>query len=437
MLSDFSGSTENVTAEPSGITLKGLNISKGAGKRLRRTVDVRTACIALEVDEGAGKHLHEMRRLYGQACSLLVPIVLADKSRKQRLWQRFNLHKAAYPVVRAKVPEIGSQLACNVMRSVSSAFKSWISNHPDFSKNKTKELPSISFSRPVVHLDKNTITFFDNYSRATVFTPAGRVTVKLCPGGYQERLLAGLKAESASGIEKDERIFKLGECNLVWKCGIKGKPSRWELHIAVEMKLKEVSLDNLKLDEVMGVDVGENNAGALSTGRIYKAGKMKDDRDKYLSSRKRFQRNGSRSAKQTLRQASGRERRHVEQINDEISKSVVEEAIKHKKRLIVLEDLTDIRSRIKAGLKVRARLHRWPFRQLQQKITDKAARAGIEVIFVNPRYTSKTCPRCNAIGTRHKHRFACKNCGYVAHSDLNGGRNLQRLGYLLISQGLA
>lgn len=74
--------------------------------------------------------------------------------------------------------------------------------------------------------------------------------------------------------------------------------------------------------------------------------------------------------------------------------------------------------------------------EAQQKIVDKACRAGIEVIFVDPRYTSQTCPHCNAIGTRQKHRFVCKNCGYRAHSDLNGGRNLQRLGCLLITQGL-
>ena len=142
----------------------------------------------------------------------------------------------------------------------------------------------------------------------------------------------------------------------------------------------------------MGGDVGENNAAALSTGRIFKAGKMKDDRDKYLSSRARFQRNGSRSARQALRKASGREKRHVEQINDEISKSIIEDAAERNIRLIVLEDLTNIRERIKAGLKVRARLHRWPFRELQQKIVDKACRAGIEVIFVDPRYTSQTFP---------------------------------------------
>ena len=57
----------------SGITLKGLNISKGAGKLVRRKVDVRTVCIALEVDADASEKMHRTRRLYGQACDLLVP----------------------------------------------------------------------------------------------------------------------------------------------------------------------------------------------------------------------------------------------------------------------------------------------------------------------------------------------------------------------------
>ena len=36
--------------------------------------------------------------------------------------------------------------------------------------------------------------------------------------------------------------------------------------------------------------------------------------------------------------------------------------------MIILEDLTHIRERIKANLRVRVRLHRWPFRELQQMI---------------------------------------------------------------------
>ena len=109
--------------KPSGITLKGLNISKGAGRLVRRKVDVRTVCIALEVDTDASEKMHQTRRLYGQACDLLVPIVVSDTDRKDRLWQRYNLHKAAYPMVRTQMPDLGSQLACNGMRSVSSMYQ--------------------------------------------------------------------------------------------------------------------------------------------------------------------------------------------------------------------------------------------------------------------------------------------------------------------------
>ena len=69
--------------KPSGITLKGLNISKGAGKLVRRKVDVRTVCIALEVDADVSEKMHQPRRLYGQACNLLVPIVVSDTDRKK------------------------------------------------------------------------------------------------------------------------------------------------------------------------------------------------------------------------------------------------------------------------------------------------------------------------------------------------------------------
>ena len=154
----------------SGITLKGLNISKGAGKLVRRKVDVRTVCIALEVDADASEKMHRTRRLYGQACDLLIPIVVSDTDRKDRLWQRYNLHKAAYPMVRTQMPDLGSQLACNVMRSVSSMYRSWIRNHPKFSTDKKMVLPSISFRNPVVHLDKNTLRFLKNYTEASVYT---------------------------------------------------------------------------------------------------------------------------------------------------------------------------------------------------------------------------------------------------------------------------
>jgi IS605 OrfB family transposase len=143
--------------------------------------------------------------------------------------------------------------------------------------------------------------------------------------------------------------------------------------------------------------------------------------------RRRLQSNGSQSARQTLGQVSGRERRRVRHINHETSKGVVEEACRIGAAKIVMEDLTDIRERIRARRRVRTRLNRWAFRELQSFVEYKARAVGITVEYVNPAYTSQTCSACGHLGTRSKHRFEC-SCGFRAHADLNASWNLARIG---------
>jgi len=55
------------------------------------------------------------------------------------------------------------------------------------------------------------------------------------------------------------------------------------------------------------------------------------------------------------------------------------------------EALTKIRKRIKAGKRMRTRLHRWAWAQLQGFVEYKAQAAGIRVEYVNRAYSSKTC----------------------------------------------
>ena len=226
------------------------------------------------------------------------------------------------------------------------------------------------------------------------------------------------------------------ESNLVFHPRKGKRTAYWALHITVVIEPSKIDHLSTSDNVVMGVDIGENNLAATSNGRIYGGGKLKADRDRYLGYRSRLQRNGSQSAKQALRRASGRERRHVTHINHEISRQIVNDAKATGIQLLVLEDLTHIRDRIKANHRVQSRLHRWAFRELQEMIVYKGSMAGLVVIKVDPRYTSQTCSRCHKIGKRHKHRFVCEHCGFQAHSDLNASRNLQGLGYLQISQGL-
>lgn len=406
--------------KPSANISKGLNTSKDAGKLFELPKIVRTAAVRLEMTAQASAKLLETQKLYGDACRILMGVLL-EGGREERRWQRYALHHAGYRIVRAKLPNLGSQCVCNAIRSVSGAVKSWISNHPKFAVDKTMAIPTLSFRNPVVHLDKNTITYgkVGNEITATIYSIEGRVPATLRPGPFQAEILA-------SG--------KWAESNLVHRRGGRGKPDYWELHIAVEKEAAVPALENLLPEQVMGVDVGENNMAAISSGRIWKAGKLKHDRDRYLAVRSRLQRNGSRSAKQHLREASRRERRRTKHVNNVVSKEIVEEARQRGVRLIVLEDLTNIRERIKAGKRVRTRLHRRPFRELQQQILQKAARTGIRTMFVDPRYTSQTCNRCKALAKRRKHLLVCQ-CGNRAHADVNASRNLRDLGCLLAPKG--
>jgi putative transposase len=60
----------------------------------------------------------------------------------------------------------------------------------------------------------------------------------------------------------------------------------------------------------------------------------------------------------------------------------------------------------------------------------KAESAGREVIAVDPRDTSRTCPSCGHVsaGNRHGAVFRCQRCGHEAHADINAAENILQAG---------
>jgi len=118
----------------------------------------------------------------------------------------------------------------------------------------------------------------------------------------------------------------------------------------------------------------------------------------------------------------------VKEVNHCVSRAIIQEAVSIGARILVLEDLTNIRKRIKGSRRLRTRLHRWPWRELQQFLEYKAEAEGIEVLYVKPAYTSVTCSSCGSFGLRHKHLFHCSSCGSYQHSDRNAAINLCKFG---------
>ena len=357
---------------------------------------LRTASILLNVTHAQSAALHAMRTAYVDACNRLVPMV-----REHRCWNRVALHHRTYSRLRAETP-LGSQMTCNAIYTVCKAYKA----QKTLGRISEESVPEIRFARTSVHYDKRTYTLKNG--ALSLNTLDGRIRLEIKPGEHQGRILA-------AGRQK--------EAELVFRDG------KWFFSLVVETEDPKPQV----CGPVMGVDVGENNLAATSLGKVFGGEGLRERRDRYLARRRRLQSNGSQSARQALQQASGNEMRRVRHVNHETSKAIVRQAVEAGVSKIVMEDLRHIRSRIKAGRRMRARLHRWAFRQLQQFVEYKARAVGIAVEYVDPAYTSQTCSFCGGLGARVRHRFVCGQCGLRAHADLNASRNLARIGETAVS----
>jgi IS605 OrfB family transposase len=328
--------------------------------------------------------------LFTEACNTIVKFV-----QEHRCWNRVALHHLAYYQVREQCPSLGSQMACQAIHRVADAYKALRSNE---GIPKDQPVPAIQFTPASVNFDHRTYSIRGD--AFTLFTPTGRATVGFACGPRQKALLA-------TGKPKEARLIN--------------REGTWYLNLVFDLP----DATSLPGDLAMGLDVGENNLAATSTGRVFGGGKLRHDRDRHLAQRRRLQSNGSRASKRKLKAISGREQRHVRHVNHEVSKAIVAQALQSGAGILRMEDLTHIRDHVKAGIRVRTRLHRWAFRQLQTFVQYKAEAAGLKVEFVEPAYTSRTCNVCGGLGQRVKHRFAC-SCGNLAHSDVNASRNIAK-----------
>ena len=345
-----------------------------------------TISILLETAEEHEQLLGELQREYHLVCNQIVPSVV-----EERCWNRVALHHLVYNKVR-KTSSLGSQMVCNAIFSVCKAYKAK-------AIGKDEPVPVIQFRKNrSVHFDHRTYTIQENV--LSLYTLQGRIRIPMRMGTFQ-------KSYFSQGTPT--------EAELICRKG------RWYFNLVLELPDPPKS----EKTKIMGVDLGENVLAATSTGNLYGGGKVRHERTKFLAKRQRLQSNGTQSSKQLLKKISGKEARRMKHINHQVSKKIVQEAIEQEAGLIILEDLTHIRSRIRAGKKMRSRLHKWAFRQLQTLIQYKAESQGLQVIHVNPSYSSQECSQCGCIGVRQRHHFKCL-CGHQQHSDLNASRNLCR-----------
>jgi len=343
-----------------------------------------TVQIKLQPDSLQADALKRTLEVANRACDWL-----SEQAWTAKEFRQFPLHRLGYKSIREQFA-LSAQVVVRLIAKVADAYK------PDKKRQrKFRSLGSISF-------DDRILAYNLAKSEVSIWTVDGRQTIRFVCGDRQRELLA----------------FRRGESDLVTRDGF------WFLFATVDVP----DIKEREVQDFIGVDLGIVAIAHTSDETRFAGGQLNGLRARHRRIRKRLQSLGTRSAKRLLRKRRGREGRFATHVNHSISKQLVSVA-ERTGRGIALEKLSGIRNRIRARKSERTRLHSWAFGQLQSFVLYKAKRAGVPVVFVDPRNTSRKCAVCDTVSKANRKTqaaFECIACGHTNNADANAAENIRR-----------
>jgi IS605 OrfB family transposase len=343
-----------------------------------------TVQLQLLPERDHAKRLRETVERFNAAANWLAAIAF-----ERRTANKLELQHAHYGDLRERFG-LSAQMAVRCIAQVCEAYKRDKSIRPAF--RKTAAMP----------FDQRMMSF-KGIDRVSLLTLGGRVLVPCVLGKYQTERFSRAKGQADLVIRDD---------------------GKWFLLVTVDVPIGTP----IPATDFIGVDLGIANIATDSDGNQHSGAGVERIRRKHNLQRRRLQRKGTGGARTKLRRLTGKEARFRRHENHRISKAIVETA-KGTGRGIALEDLKGIRERITArGSDARNRLSGWSFGQLYAFLTYKSELAGVPVVTVDPRNTSRTCAACGHCEKSNRTsqaEFVCKACGHGAHADLNAARNIR------------
>jgi putative transposase len=304
------------------------------------------------------------------------------------VFRQYDLHKLAYVELRERFG-LTAQAAVRTIAKVADAFK------------VNKDVAPVFRVDAAQPYDDRIIRFVKDGTGVSIWTLEGRIVVPIVMGEHQARLMA----------------FRKGEVDL---CFVRGK---WMLAATCDIPETE----EFQAEDWLGVDLGIVSLAVDSDGKVHTGADVERARRHHQKRRNGLQKRGTKAAKRRLRKLSGKQARFQKHTNHCIAKAVVLDA-ERTGRGIALEELKGIRSRVTARSNQRARLGNWGFAQLGAFVAYKAKRAGVPVVFVDPRNTSRQCRECGCIDKKNRTNqanFSCVSCGHQSPADLNAARNIR------------
>lgn len=187
-------------------------------------------------------------------------------------------------------------------------------------------------------------------------------------------------------------------------------------------KLIQTRIHKLKYQAPLGVDKGESTLLSCSTGNEYGilfGNKLQQEVERLCTANKGRNHDRSKGILKGNERYLKAKQRHRAFLDSQISHAVYTMILNEKPSLIVKEDLTFTKTRLKSKDKTRAKINRylnsWLKGKLNERIEYLCAKYGIKLKDINPAYTSQYCPNCGhkfiARYGKHHCLTLCKNCG--------------------------
>ncbi|NES23864.1 MAG: IS200/IS605 family element transposase accessory protein TnpB [Symploca sp. SIO3E6] len=339
---------------------------------------------------------------FADACSYINEVV------EPKITHNVTIQNQVYGEVRERFG-LASNLAIRAINRVSSNRKT----------AKRMNKPVKKFLPTSADYDARIFSFREKDWSVSLTLVGGRERFLVDVGSYQKGKLSGFTPTSATLVKHQNGTY------------------------SVNIQVKSDAPSPQKSQNVIGVDLGRRDVAVTSEGKSFSGQQITEIRDRYSRVRASLQKKaleGTRStrrrARKILQRLSGRERRFQSWVNHNVSKHIVGKA-KQSQCSIVIEDLTGIRERTNEQPRnktERRRSNSWAFFQLRIFLDYKALGAGVQVIKVNPAYTSQTCHKCLHIhpvkgkSYRSGKTFSCGHCNWKGDADFNGANVIKLLG---------
>lgn len=343
-----------------------------------------TLLVKLQPTADQATALLETMERFNAACD-----AIAEVAFREHTANKIRLQKIVYYDIRERFG-LSAQMTVRAISKTCEAYKQDRSKKPSFRP------------RGAIVYDQRLLSW-KGLDRVSILTLQGRQIIPVVFGAYQAARLKRIRGQA-------DLIYRDGTFYLAVVVDVPeppaGEPSGW-----------------------LGVDLGIVNIAADSDGETHSGSQVNGLRKRHTKLRRQLQAKGTKSAKRLLKKRARKETRFTRDVNHCISKKLVAKA-KDTGRGVALENLRGIRGRIRLRKAQRRQQHSWSFHQLRSFVEYKARLAGVPVVLVDPKNTSRTCPACGLVEKANRPSqaiFRCVACGLAGPADTIAAENIRRV----------